>query len=160
MMTSSNGNIFRVTGHLCGEFTGRRWIPRKGQWRGALMFSLICTRINGWVNTGEAGELIRHRAHYDVTVMKLSANTSKDTHGDVGANDENNSLQMVRNQTVHVVHPLHRNSTHDTQNHVTSALVCMRVIRQGPWALHVTTSSSQTGTHWTPGAPFTTMALL
>ena len=28
MMTSSNGNIFRVTGHLCGEFTGPRWIPR------------------------------------------------------------------------------------------------------------------------------------
>ena len=28
MMTSSNGNIFRVTGPLCGEFTGPRWIPR------------------------------------------------------------------------------------------------------------------------------------
>ena len=28
MMTSSNGNIFRVTGHLCGEFAGPRWIPR------------------------------------------------------------------------------------------------------------------------------------
>ena len=28
MMTSSNGNIFRVTGHLCGEFTGLRWISR------------------------------------------------------------------------------------------------------------------------------------
>ena len=27
MMTSSNGNIFLVTGHLCGEFTGPRWIP-------------------------------------------------------------------------------------------------------------------------------------
>ena len=27
MMTSSNGNIFRVTCHLCGEFTGPRWIP-------------------------------------------------------------------------------------------------------------------------------------
>ena len=27
MMTSSNGNIFRVTGPLCGEFTGLRWIP-------------------------------------------------------------------------------------------------------------------------------------
>ena len=26
-MTSSNGNIFRVTGHLCGEFNGHRWIP-------------------------------------------------------------------------------------------------------------------------------------
>ena len=28
MMASSNGNIFRVTGHLCREFTGHRWIPR------------------------------------------------------------------------------------------------------------------------------------
>ena len=28
-MTSSNGNIFRITGLLCGEFTGHRWIPRK-----------------------------------------------------------------------------------------------------------------------------------
>ena len=28
MITSSNGNIFRVTGHSCGEFTGDRWIPR------------------------------------------------------------------------------------------------------------------------------------
>ena len=26
-MTSANGNIFRVTGHSCGEFTGLRWIP-------------------------------------------------------------------------------------------------------------------------------------
>ena len=43
--------------------------PHKGQWRGALVFSLICTRINGWVNNGEAGDLKRYRAHYDVTVM-------------------------------------------------------------------------------------------
>ena len=27
IMTPSNGNIFRVTGHLCGEFTRHRWIP-------------------------------------------------------------------------------------------------------------------------------------
>ena len=27
MMTSSNGNIFRVTEPSCGEFIGRRWIP-------------------------------------------------------------------------------------------------------------------------------------
>ena len=27
IMTSSNGNIFRVTGPLCEEFTGHRWIP-------------------------------------------------------------------------------------------------------------------------------------
>ena len=41
MMTSSNGNISRLTGPLCGEFIGHRWIPHKVQWRRALMFSLI-----------------------------------------------------------------------------------------------------------------------
>ena len=41
----------------------------KGQWRGALVFSLICARINGWVNNREVGDLRRHPAHYDVTVM-------------------------------------------------------------------------------------------
>ena len=43
--------------------------PHKGQWRGVLMFSLICARINGWVNNREAGDLRLYRAHYDVIVM-------------------------------------------------------------------------------------------
>ena len=43
--------------------------PHKGQWRGALMFSLICAWMNGWVNNREAGNLRRHCTHYDVTVM-------------------------------------------------------------------------------------------
>ena len=43
--------------------------PLKGQWRGALVFSLICARINGWVNNRESGDLRRYRAHYDVMVM-------------------------------------------------------------------------------------------
>ena len=47
-----------------GEFP-----PHKGQWRGALMFSLICVWINGLVNNGEAGDLRRYRTHYDLTVM-------------------------------------------------------------------------------------------
>ena len=41
----------------------------KGQWRGSLMFSLIYVWIIGWVNNGEAGDLRRHCAHYDVIVM-------------------------------------------------------------------------------------------
>ena len=45
--------------------------PHKGQWRAALMLSLICFWINGWVNHGEAGALRRHRAHYDVIVMDV-----------------------------------------------------------------------------------------
>ena len=44
--------------------------PHKSQWRRAFMFSLICSWINGWVNNREAGDLRRHRAHYDVIVMK------------------------------------------------------------------------------------------
>ena len=43
--------------------------PHKGQWCGALMFSLICVWINVWVNNREAGDLRSYRAHYDVTVM-------------------------------------------------------------------------------------------
>ena len=41
----------------------------KCQWRGALTFSVIGVRINGWVNNREAGDLRRYRAHYDVNVM-------------------------------------------------------------------------------------------
>ena len=43
--------------------------PHKGQWRGAFMFYLICAWINRWVNNREAGDLRRHRPHYDVTLM-------------------------------------------------------------------------------------------
>ena len=58
MITWSNGNIFRVTGHL----------SHKGQWRRALIISLICGCIT--INNREAGDWRRHRTHYDVTVMK------------------------------------------------------------------------------------------
>ena len=39
--------------------------PHKGQWRGALMFSLICAWTNSWVNNRDAGDLKRHRTHCD-----------------------------------------------------------------------------------------------
>ena len=41
----------------------------KGQWRGALTFSLISTCTKSWANNGDAGNLRRHRAHCDVIVM-------------------------------------------------------------------------------------------
>ena len=70
MMTSSNGNIFALLA-ICagnspvpGEFPAQRPVMRSFDF-----YSLICTRINGWVNNGEAGDLTRHRAHYDVIVM-------------------------------------------------------------------------------------------
>ena len=72
MMTSSKGNISRVTGHFVrGIHRSPVKSPHKGQWRGALMFSSICAWINSWVKNGETGDLRRHRAHYDVIVMIL-----------------------------------------------------------------------------------------
>ena len=58
LKTSSNGNIFHVTGHLCGEFTGHRWIPRTKASDAELWWFL-------W----SAADLRRHRAYHDVTVM-------------------------------------------------------------------------------------------
>ena len=52
--------------------------PHKGQWRGTLMFSLICARINGWVNNRKAGDLKRNQAHYDVIVMQACAHVWHD----------------------------------------------------------------------------------
>ena len=45
--------------------------PHKDQWRGASMFPLICAWINGCVYNGGAGNLRRHRTHYNVTAMML-----------------------------------------------------------------------------------------
>ena len=35
------------------------------------VFYFICAWIHGWVNNREAGDLRRHRAHYDVIVMGI-----------------------------------------------------------------------------------------
>ena len=47
--------------------------PHKGQWRGALMFSFICARINSWASNGGAGDLRRRRAHYDVIMVIVTS---------------------------------------------------------------------------------------
>ena len=57
------------------------------------MFSLICVWINGWVNNREAGDLRRHRAHYDVNVMHCS----------------DNGISPIRHRNVStlIYHPMH-----------------------------------------------------
>ena len=70
-MTSSNGNIFRVTGPLCGEFTGPGEFPAQRPVMRSfdVYFDL---RINDWANNREAGDLRRHLDHYDVSVMSFT----------------------------------------------------------------------------------------
>ena len=62
--------------------------PNKGQWRGALMSSLICAWINAWVNNREAGDLKRYRAHCDVSVMGHQVHTW------LGITDTNRNLDL------------------------------------------------------------------
>ena len=77
MMTSSNENIFHVTDQSFVQ--GIHWSPvnspQKGQWHGALMFSLICAWINAWVNNREAADLRCHLTHYEVIVMSSNPTT-------------------------------------------------------------------------------------
>ena len=69
-MTSSNGNIFRVTGSLCGELTGHRRISlAKANAAGLDVFYLICAWTNWRANNQDTGNLRRRRAHNDVTSM-------------------------------------------------------------------------------------------
>ena len=49
--------------------------PHKGQWREALMFSLICAWQKGWVNNREAGDWDAIVPIYDVTVVNLHITT-------------------------------------------------------------------------------------
>ena len=70
-------DIFRDTSFLCGEFTGHQWIPRKRPetWSFDVFFDLrpkkrLSKKSWGdWVNNREAGDLRRHHAYYDVTVV-------------------------------------------------------------------------------------------
>ena len=64
MITSSNGNIFLVTGTLSPVNS-----LHKCQWRGPLVLFLICAWTNGWVNYQDAGGFRRNRAHYVVSAM-------------------------------------------------------------------------------------------
>ena len=69
MMTSSSGNIFRVIGHFLGEYIGTGGFPsQKPVTRSSDVFFNL--RLNkNWANNWEAGDLKRHRAHYDVIIM-------------------------------------------------------------------------------------------
>ena len=75
LMTSPNGNIFCVTGHLCWEFTGHRWIPAQRPVTQSFGVSFH-RRLNGQLSIQSWGWwFATHRTHYDVTVM-LRSDTS------------------------------------------------------------------------------------
>ena len=83
----------------------------KGQWRGALMFSLICVWINGWVNNREAGDLRRYRAHHDVTAMNR---WGKFRQMSADLFDKHSCTWVCRTRRPNVpIHPSRHNPGHD-----------------------------------------------
>ena len=68
LITSSNGNIFRVTYLLWGETAVDS--PRKDQRRGTFTFSLISAWTNGWINHRDPGELTSLER---IILMKVSS---------------------------------------------------------------------------------------
>ena len=80
--------------------------PHKGQWRGALMFSLIYAWINDWVNNCEAGDLRSQHGHYDVIVMRHLTGVGCQ----LGILNRSSSIEIihVHNTSLnHMVHPSH-----------------------------------------------------
>ena len=87
--------------------------PHRGQWRGALMFSLICVGINGWIKNPEAGDLRCYCTHYDISVMFVEPNLANvcDNFTVLNCLEENlyNShstpfLDLIMMQSVHYHH--------------------------------------------------------
>ena len=60
MVTSSNGNIFRVTGPLCRALIGHRWIPHAKASDAELWCYFMFAWTNVWANHRDAGDLRRH----------------------------------------------------------------------------------------------------
>ena len=104
--------------------------PHKGQWRGALMFSLICVWINDWVNNREAGDLRRYRAHYDVNVMLgYGSNNTRKHHLSHGIKQRCLTIVIVGLCTIwHLAWPCHTHKSVLMRRHYGD-------IRWAPWRL-------------------------
>ena len=78
MISSSNGNIFSVTGHLCGEFTGPWWIffylrlnkRFSKQWWGCL-FETLSRAL--WRHRNGAGKKKPRHRHHILTLKTYAA---------------------------------------------------------------------------------------
>ena len=91
--------------------------PHKGQW--ALMFSLICARINGWENNGETGDLRRHCVLYGVTVM-VSAQVNRNKLDCAHLNQMQHQPSMSFISTQHLLFCLEVSTQHPIPFHPAS----------------------------------------
>ena len=78
MITSSNGNIFRITDPLCGKFTGHRWIPHANASDAELWFfwylrlnKRLSKQSRGWWFATPSRPLWRHCNDRGVIIWRM-----------------------------------------------------------------------------------------
>ena len=99
--------------------------PHKGQWRWALMFCLICTWINGWVNNRKVGDLRRHRVHYDV----------RHCDGNRGHESTNNDCQCTKLENAGKIRQKLLWYYHDKSGDLECCLICLALWLSQIWWL-------------------------
>ena len=113
MMTSSNGNIFRVTDHLCGEFTGHRWIPTKASdaelwcFFDLRMSKRLSEHSRGWWFETPSRPLWRHCNGYPVSIICSYTYLCRQT---------NSYNTILWNLAITRVHP--KNYAHGISNYI------------------------------------------
>ena len=107
-MTSSNGSIFRVTGHLCGEFTGLRWIPHTKASERSLYIFFDLRPNKRLRNNCEAGDLrrIRHLWHHS------NVKTSCGSVGELFYVYHKTYHRLLNYKTIYRIYPLFRQFQH------------------------------------------------
>ena len=136
MITSSNGSIFRITGPLWRKPPVIGGFPSQRRVTWSLIFSLVCASTNGWSNNRDAGELRRHRAHYEASVMVLTWHYLR------RGNWKVKSWIVLTSDPLHNLADLHKTLQHTTERFVgvlQGCVQCMsvRLCRESPvtrWA--------------------------
>ena len=101
----------------------------KGQWRGALMASVICARTNGWANNRDSGDFKNHRAHYDVTMM-ITVKVYPWCPSIILADKTKTPLDTSRPEQIY---PLAENDTFNTHVLVIVAFYCLCFNQNDVW---------------------------
>ena len=102
MMTSSKTLFPRYWPFARGILRSPVNSPYKGQWRGALMLSLISAWANGSSSSRYAGDLRRHHAHHDVTVMNNGMHfTSTPSFPLFFSHTSNKHISIIMNHNLH-----------------------------------------------------------
>ena len=109
-MTSSNWNISAFLALCAGNSPVTSEFPSQMPVTRSLMF-FICTSACGWVNSRDAGDLRRHRAHYDVTLVVTTGGTTGRRYNDLPCDQWRQSLHHDNSRSSVVHAPSHQSGT-------------------------------------------------